>query len=323
MMDAPGSRLASPQGRVPPKARQWLLLGGLLFGAFGLLYALFALTDSPKTNSHPANTKPPVTTHVQAPGAQVDAKDRWIGEAGNKVAEHEQKLTRQEQLNAEVLARFETLQKQIEAARLTQLPQPLASVVTPGPSPQPPLPPGTSTTVVPAYPPAAALPALLPPLRADGSGISSGAGGNGVAPASRLIRITLDRAPQRSSGTGTAVQPSPTPAARATIATYLPVSFTRAVLLGGLDAPTGGQAQTNPQPVLLRLADSAFLPNRFRSAVKECFVIGAGYGDISAERAYIRTENLPACATTAARWKSRSTGRSSAKTGRSACAAGW
>jgi conjugal transfer pilus assembly protein TraB len=64
------------------------------------------------------------------------------------------------------------------------------------------------------------------------------------------------------------------------------------VLLGGLDAPTGGQAQSNPQPVLLRLADHAFLPNRMRSAVKECFVIGAGYGDISAERAYIRTENL-------------------------------
>ena len=70
------------------------------------------------------------------------------------------------------------------------------------------------------------------------------------------------------------------------------MSFTRAVLLGGLDAPTGGQAQTNPQPVLLRLADHAFLPNRFRGAVKECLVIGAGYGDISAERAYIRTENL-------------------------------
>jgi conjugal transfer pilus assembly protein TraB len=293
MMDARGSRLADPQGPIPSKARQWLLLGGLLFGAFALLYALFALTDSPKTNTRPANAKPPVTTHVQAPGAQVDAKDRWIGEAGNKVAEHEQKLTRQEQLNAEVLARFETLQKQIEAARLTQLPQPLASVVTPAPSPQPPLPPGTSTTIVPAYPPAAALPPLLPPLRADGSGFSGGASGNGVAPSSRLIRITLDRAPQRSSGSGTATQSSPTPAGRApTIASYLPVSFTRAVLLGGLDAPTGGQAQTNPQPVLLRLADSAFLPNRFRSAVKECFVIGAGYGDISAERAYIRTENL-------------------------------
>lgn len=66
----------------------------------------------------------------------------------------------------------------------------------------------------------------------------------------------------------------------------------RALLLGGLDAPTGGQAQRNPQPVLLRLSDNAILPNQFRSRVKECFVVGAGYGDVSSERAYIRTESL-------------------------------
>src|SRR6478735_5732646 len=69
-------------------------------------------------------------------------------------------------------------------------------------------------------------------------------------------------------------------------------SFTRAVLLNGLDAPTGGQAQKDPQPVLLRLIDNAILPNEFRFAVKECFIVGAGYGDISSERAYIRTEAL-------------------------------
>jgi conjugal transfer pilus assembly protein TraB len=38
--------------------------------------------------------------------------------------------------------------------------------------------------------------------------------------------------------------------------------------------------------------DNAVLPNRFRSRVKECFVVGAGYGDVSSERAYIRTESL-------------------------------
>ena len=141
MMDAPDPRPSGEEARIPPKTRQWLLLGGLLGGAFALLYVLFALTDSPKNNARPANAKPAVTTQVQAPGAQVDAKDRWIGEAGNKVAEHEQKFTRQEQLNAEVLARFETLQKQIEAARLTQLPQPGTSVVTPAPAPQAPVPP--------------------------------------------------------------------------------------------------------------------------------------------------------------------------------------
>jgi conjugal transfer pilus assembly protein TraB len=63
-------------------------------------------------------------------------------------------------------------------------------------------------------------------------------------------------------------------------------------LLGGLDAPTGGQAQRNPQPVLLRLLDHAMLPNQFRGRIKECLVVGAGYGDVSAERAYIRTESL-------------------------------
>src|SRR3989304_3626567 len=74
---------------------------------------------------------------------------------------------------------------------------------------------------------------------------------------------------------------------------YIPSgAFTRAILLGGLDAPTGGQAQRNPQPVLLRLVDNAVLPNHFRSRIKECFVIGAGYGDMSSERAYIRTESL-------------------------------
>ena len=44
--------------------------------------------------------------------------------------------------------------------------------------------------------------------------------------------------------------------------------------------------------MLLRLDDNAILPNRFRAEVRECFVIGAGYGDISSERAYIRTERL-------------------------------
>ncbi len=74
---------------------------------------------------------------------------------------------------------------------------------------------------------------------------------------------------------------------------YIPSgAFTRAILLGGLDAPTGGQSQRNPQPVLLRLVDNAVLPNHFRSKIKECFVVGAGYGDVSSERAYIRTESL-------------------------------
>lgn len=69
-------------------------------------------------------------------------------------------------------------------------------------------------------------------------------------------------------------------------------SFMPGILLSGLDAPTGGQSQNNPHPVLIEVTHIARLPNRFSENVDKCFIIGAGYGDISSERAYIRTETL-------------------------------
>lgn len=74
---------------------------------------------------------------------------------------------------------------------------------------------------------------------------------------------------------------------------YIPSgSFMRVVLLGGLDASTGGQAQNNPWPVLMRVQNNAFLPNRYRAQVKECHALGSGYGDLSSERAFIRLESF-------------------------------
>lgn len=69
-------------------------------------------------------------------------------------------------------------------------------------------------------------------------------------------------------------------------------SFVPATLLGSLDAPTGQSGPANPHPVLLRIDGRAWLPNRFRRDIRECLVTAAGYGDISSERAYIRTERL-------------------------------
>jgi conjugal transfer pilus assembly protein TraB len=69
-------------------------------------------------------------------------------------------------------------------------------------------------------------------------------------------------------------------------------TFVEGILLSGVDAPTGTQAKSEPHPVLVNLKDKAFLPNKWRSDIKECFVVGSAYGDISAERAYIRSETL-------------------------------
>lgn len=75
--------------------------------------------------------------------------------------------------------------------------------------------------------------------------------------------------------------------------TYMPAgSFVRVVMLSGLDAPTGGQSQNNPHPVLFRVLDPAQLPNMFKSDVTDCVITANGYGDLSAERVHIRTDRL-------------------------------
>lgn len=69
-------------------------------------------------------------------------------------------------------------------------------------------------------------------------------------------------------------------------------SFMSGILLSGLDAPTGGKAKTSPHPVLIRITNTARLPNKFRANLKECHAVGSAYGDLSSERAYVRVEKL-------------------------------
>ncbi|WP_434778556.1 TraB/VirB10 family protein [Neisseria sp. Ec49-e6-T10] len=75
---------------------------------------------------------------------------------------------------------------------------------------------------------------------------------------------------------------------------YIPAgTFFRVVLLGGVDAPTGGDAQNaTPHPILMRVTDLAQLPNLFKYNFKECFITASAYGDISSERAYARTDRM-------------------------------
>jgi conjugal transfer pilus assembly protein TraB len=74
---------------------------------------------------------------------------------------------------------------------------------------------------------------------------------------------------------------------------YTPsASFFKAVIIGGVDAPTGGQAQQNPHPVVLKVDDLTFLPNRYRFDMKECHVLAHAYGDLSSERAMMRLESI-------------------------------
>ncbi|MBF0609496.1 MAG: conjugal transfer protein TraB [Magnetococcales bacterium] len=63
-------------------------------------------------------------------------------------------------------------------------------------------------------------------------------------------------------------------------------------LLTGMDAPTANQGKKDPFPALLRVKHEAILPNRYRSDIRECFLISGGHGDLSSERAFLRSERI-------------------------------
>jgi conjugal transfer pilus assembly protein TraB len=74
---------------------------------------------------------------------------------------------------------------------------------------------------------------------------------------------------------------------------FLPAgSILSGTLVTGLDAPTSNQSRNDPFPALLRVKHEAILPNRYRMDIRECFLIASGYGDLSAERAYMRAERI-------------------------------
>ncbi len=320
--------MGSALQRLSPRQRQYVTLAAILVCGVGLLWLIFALTDtrSPTTDAkNNGSTQPATVTNigVMPPGQQVNPVDQWVGTAGRKLAQYENERDEQNRLNkdrqafeARTMQRFAELEQKLtsasQATSMPSAPNTAAASSTPAP---PTMPPASSLPIPPAPSSTASTPAKLPgqsvnippPLPPGTS--PAGAmplGDPGTAPqdialnAPVLTRVSLvDRETAKAAATGAtasttnnATPGSPSTADTRTVSTFLPVSFTRGTLLGGLDAPTGGQAQSNPHPVLIRLSDNSVLPNRFRGEYRDCFVIAAGYGDISSERAYLRTENL-------------------------------
>ena len=296
--------------RLAPRQRQYAFLAALLAGGVGVLWVIFAATgsgippDAARTRSGDAARI--TNVGILPPGGQVNPVDQWVGTAGRKLAQYESEREEQGRVNkdrqsfeARTMQRFSELEQ-----RLTSAQQAAASLPTPTPTPAPAAAPAPAAPAAPtaptSMPPAASLP-VSPPTAPGAGGVMPA----GTPPALQLAapptpvisRVTLSDRPRAAVNGGGAdvvrgeAGESPNAGAKS-VATFLPVSFTRGTLLGGLDAPTGGQAQSNPHPVLIQLADNSVLPNRFRGEYRDCFVIAAGYGDISSERAYLRTETL-------------------------------
>ncbi len=277
-------RTKQPQspGSKAIKRKQALMFGGLLLlVGIGLVAAVGMLNSGKgQTPVPPKADSPVMMSGIAVPGDAVEAKDAWKGQESARIAVLEKKLgDLQEKLGRPVAPSGVAGMPPMDlpnAAGMRALPPPIAPTF---PLPPPPAPPASLTKPVasvnsanPSNPPAA-------PYQDDGIEMGTMDDGPGAAEGREQ--------PEGKEQQRVPVKPGKTSENYLTSGT-----FVRAQLLSGLDAPTGGQAQSSPQPILMRLIDDGHLPNRFRAQMKECLIVATGYGDLSSERAIIRTESL-------------------------------
>ncbi|MGB5642341.1 MAG: TrbI/VirB10 family protein [Gammaproteobacteria bacterium] len=257
---------------------------GLLFG--GILLGLY-LTDPQQqiaTNNDQVSSEEEITEHFNLPGKKVDPREVWISRGESDI--NTLKKSNVEFMRTIEQLRGEISQLQTHQARANQAPPsvPVNTGVAAFPTLPPPPPPRKQS-------PASGTMVDTVLSNAAGQTVNNlGVNRNGNAtspPAILSVSLADNAVPDGKDNQGTKKKP------KCNITNCIPPgAFAKAALLSGLDAPTGGRADTNPHPVLLELLDTASLPNRYRSRVKECRVVAAGFGRISDERAYLRLEKL-------------------------------
>lgn len=296
MANAIKQRLTGAWDRMSPRARQWGTLAAISGSIVLILWAAFSLGSDgkkPAAATTPRSELKPTNIDLMAPGSQVRDVETWVGKAGRELELYKRDREEQARVNrdqqdakAEMMRRLAELETRLKSAP-PEPPKAAAPASAPAALPAPPA--GSSAA---RFPPDNALARQgLPPPPPDPTGrggmpAGTPAFGELSPPQAQLMRVAVGSTIKAAEGGS-----EPKSQAK-TVDTFLPVSFTRGVLLGGVDAPTGGQSQANPHPIVIMLKDNSVLPNRFRGEYRDCFVIAAAYGDISSERAYGRTESL-------------------------------
>jgi len=256
------------------------LFGAAAFVSLVVFGLWFSDPRRGKSEEMQADAQADVVKNYATPSADIDPAEVWISRS-------EAELKAMRDRNEEMARQLEELRNQRPTHDEAPVPPPALPPPPGAALSRPPLPLPPILGRAPAVPP--------PPLpAAQATQVVPGPEGPVTAPG--ILSVSFTRYTKADSATG--VNPEGEAGAQQrTIDNFLPVSFVKAVLMSGLDAPTGGLAKTNPHPVLFRLADNAWLPNHYRSAIRECFATGEGYGDLSSERAYIRL-NLLSCVLT-------------------------
>lgn len=279
-------------GKPKDVKKRWLYVGVGLVGVIVVTSTLFSTQDEKRPVSRKKSDD--ATINVVPPNADKAAFESRFSRDQERVQGEVVELRAQLERQAKVI-------EDMKAGKGTgaRVPESLPEGIVPPPShdksdntgglgalggmtppPAPPLPPTpTRTPSVPsAGPTLTAVPGA--PIPGDNSGAamvfeapgedSGGSGANGEG------GVTARTTYKKNTNAG-----------------MLPAgAFATVALLNGLDAGTSAATQSNPMPVLMNVANHATLPGAAKYRLKNCFVLGTGYGDLSAERVYIRFSRL-------------------------------
>ena len=264
------------------KKRQQILIGGVIVVVL-LVIGYVYLTSSNDRMSN-ASFQKPIEIDLTSPGQTNDPIQNWVLQNENKLSEYESQQKKRQQ---EIDERINKLMHQIESLNKenSELDQRLQEQAN-----------STSKLPMIPLPPRSSLPVNQPEvLTMPGSNKKPAAVASPTKNSDGKIDKLADRVLLNTNNKPRIVKIKFKSKGnkRNHIRNTIPAgSFGQAVLLSGLDAPTGGLAERNPHPVLLELIDNGNLPNRYRHRVKECRVVASGTGNISDERAYLRLERL-------------------------------
>ncbi|HHJ63322.1 MAG TPA: hypothetical protein ENJ61_00280 [Aquifex aeolicus] len=252
------------------KRKQYLVLGAAFAIGVGVILFLSEQTGKKKKE------KPAPVPQIKVVEEKKVEEETFKSVYGRKLLEQEEEI---EKLKREL----EKLRKENESLREKKASGFRSYAVSP---PPPPPPPGSGGGTSGSPPPSSPPP---PPPPTASSQPPKG------PPQTQVLTdlIVLDIAESKEEKKEAVVRKVGRKKSGKFVGDVIPAgSFVPGILLNGLNAPAGGKALSNPLPVLIRLTDLSILPNRFRVDIRDCFVVGAGYGDLSSERAYIRLETL-------------------------------
>jgi conjugal transfer pilus assembly protein TraB len=303
--------MSDPNGKT--KKTQTLILGAVVVSIFGLVAAGMFLFE-PEQKQPKAK---PVVVSLTPPGT-VDDKDAWRATESRKGDENTRSILELQQKTKAAEDANKALKKELDDIKAGKVPQPLST--TPPrendagvavlnqpingqqqPKPGQVLTPPKSTPIGPGKPgplnqPINGQQQPQPAQREVVEMITFGraTAGQPGAPGSQpgdpqVMGFSVN---ERAKKMAEADQGKSGAASSGGI-DFIPAgSFVRVAMLNGVDAPTGGQAQSNPLPMAFQVLDTANLANKYRLDIKDCRFIAAAWGDLSSERTFGRTETL-------------------------------